>query len=216
MLVDAKLDKRSKAYKYLQKNVELEQFSELQPRELASWASDYAKGIGADLSYGDAQYLVDRVGAHQQLLSSEIQKLALYANKITRDSIDALTDAMPQSKVFSMLEELFRGNHEKAYELYKDQRAQGEEPHKIMAMITWQLQQLVVAMYAPSRDVQTLTAAGISPYGAQKLLGLTRTMTKAQLQNYIDELTEIDLQSKTSADIESALAVYFASVAHTG
>lgn len=212
VLVDFKLDKRTAGYKYLQKNINLEVFSELSPRDLASWAVEQAATLGAVLSAADAQYLVERVGTNQQYLEKELEKLALFRPEIDRKAIDALTDQTPQGKVFDMLEELFRGNHAKAWRLYEDQRAQGEEPHKLLAMITWQLQQLTIAVNAPRQDSATLAQAGISSYSASKVLSLARRITKQQLRMYVDELAQIDLQTKTSADVESALAVYFAQV----
>lgn len=215
VLVDQKLDKRTAGYKYLQKNVAVETFAELSPRDMARWVKDYATQQGGSVSAGDAQYLVDRVGANQQYLQQELDKLVLYSSNINRSSIDALTDQTPQGKVFAMLDELFRGNNEHAWRLYQDQRAQGEEPHKLLAMINWQLSQLTIAVYAPRRDVATLTAAGISSFGAQKLLGMARSVSREQVKRYVDDLAQVDLQTKTSADVESALAVYFSGVSTT-
>ncbi len=215
LLVDPKLDRRTTGYKYLQKSVGIEVFAELSSRDLAIWAKEYTAGLGGQITMSDAHYLVDRVGINQQHIQQEIKKLVLFAPDVTRSSIESLTDQTPQGRVFAMLEELFLGNHAKAWRLYLDQRAQGEEPYKIMAMITWQLQQLTVVVFSPSKDHGTLTAAGISPYSAQKLVGLARRIDAQQLRSYIDDLAQIDLQSKTSADVESALAVYFSVVSVT-
>jgi DNA polymerase III delta subunit len=188
-------------------------FDDLQPYELEHWAIELAKNLGVKLSSADAKYLVDRVGPNQQQLSQEINKLSLNGSEISRKSIEELVEPNPQSKVFDMLEALFSGNYKKAQELYEDQRSQGEEPQKLLAMITWQLQQLTLAVYAPVKTVDALVASSkISPYSAQKALHLAKNISKNDLKFYITELANIDLQSKTSADIESALAVYFSEV----
>ncbi len=217
LLVDSKLDKRTAGYKYLKKECDLRSFDELQGYELERWAIEEAKKLEVKLTSSNAKFLVDRVGPDQQLLSQEIVKLSLNGPEISHELIEELVEPNPQSKVFDMLDALFSGNGEKAQELYEDQRAQGEEPQKLLAMITWQLQQLVLAVYAPVKTVDAVVASSkISPYSAQKALQLAKNISKADLKFYITELAQIDLQSKTSADIESALAVYFSEVSLTG
>lgn len=212
MLVDQKLDKRTSAYNFLKKYCELRMFDDLVPYDLQRWLVEESKNIGLTLTTDIAKFLVDRVGPNQQLLHSELKKLALHKEPISKAVIEEMVEPTPQSKVFDMLEALFTGQPEKAQELYQDQRAQGEEPQKLLAMITWQLQQLTLAVFAPNKSVDVLTKAGMSPYGAQKALQMAKHITPQDLKFYITELAEIDASAKTNADIESALAVYFSEI----
>jgi len=209
ILVDQKLDKRTASYKYLQKNVDIKDYKPLQEYDAQKWLVAEAVILGAGISPSNAKYLVARVGNDQLRLEQELKKLASSGKEITKDHIDSLTEQLPASKVFDMLDELFRGNLDRAWSLYRDQRAQGEDPHKIIAMITWQLSQLTLAIHAPMQTVDTLKSAGVSPYGAQKLLRMSQHISKKQLKDYINELATIDEQIKTSADVESALETYF-------
>lgn len=217
IIVDPKLDKRTAMYKYLKKACsDVRVFDDMQPYELEKWLSAEAKKIDAKISGSDIRYLIERAGTNQQLLARELSKLALYSPEITREIIEDMVEPTPQSKVFDMLDALFTGNGKKAYELYLDQRSQGEEPQKLLAMMTWQLQQLTLAVFAPHKNVDTLTRAGMSPYSAQKVLQMSKKISPADLKFYINELAEIDALSKTKADIESALSVYFAEVSFAG
>lgn len=212
VLVDSKLDKRTAMYKYLKKSCDVKSFDNIQPYELEKWLATEAKTLNAKISSRDIRFLIERVGPNQQLLAQELSKLAVYSADITRETIEELVEPTPQSKVFDMLDALFNGNAKKAQELYEDQRAQGEEPQKLLAMITWQLQQLTFAVFSPVKSVDSLVSAGMSPYSAQKALNLAKHISKSDLKFFITELAEIDMQSKTNADIESALAVYFSEV----
>ena len=136
LLIDSRLDKRTKGYKYLQKNFEIRIMKELAPFELDKWIVGYVKDLSGTITPKDAQYLAERVGPNQLLLSSEIKKLLLASSTINQENIDLLVDPTPQSKIFTMLEELFRGHGKLAWKLYLDQIAQGEQPQKILAMIT--------------------------------------------------------------------------------
>jgi DNA polymerase-3 subunit delta len=212
LLVDQKLDKRTAGYKYLQKNVDVKDYKPLADYDSEKWLVALAHDNGAVLKPAQAKYLIARVGNDQLRLEQELKKLASSGQEMTQTLIDNLTEPQPQSKVFDMLDALFQGNLDKAWRLYQDQRAQGEDPHKIIAMITWQLSQLTLAIHAPMQTVDTLTSAGVSPYGAQKLLKTSKYISKQQLSRYVNELASIDEQIKTSADVESALETYFASV----
>jgi DNA polymerase III delta subunit len=212
LLVDPKLDKRTSAYTFIKKNSELRTFDDIAPYELQRWLVDESKSIGLELPGDLAKFLVDRVGPNQQLLSSELEKLSLQTAPVTKTIIEELVEPTPQSKVFDMLEALFTGKPQRAQELYLDQRAQGEEPQKLLAMITWQLQQLTLAVFAPSKSVDKLVSAGMSPYSAQKALQMAKHITPTDLKFYITELAEIDASAKTNADIESALSVYFSEI----
>lgn len=212
ILVDQKLDKRTSMYKFLKKECDVRSFEALQPHELEKWLAVQAKELGADINSQNIRFLVDRIGPNQQLLNNELGKLTLHSKIINKEAIEMLVEPTPQSMVFEMLEALFSGNARKAHELYLDQRAQGEEPQKLLAMITWQLQQLTLAVFSASKTTGSLTALGMSPYSAQKTLKLATNISKSDVQFFVNELADIDLESKTSADIESALAVYFAEV----
>lgn len=214
ILVDLKADRRTAVIKNLKNTTDYREFNELTRNDLTAWVVVEAATAGGSISRADAQYLTDRIGGNQLNAASEIAKLVAYAPIITRQSIDLLTTPTPQSKVFDMLDALFRRELGRAWSLYEDQRAQGEDPHKLMAMIAWQLQQIATAVFAPSKDVGTLTAAGLSPYAAQKSLATARSLTPTLMRRMISSLAELDRQVKTSADIDSALAVYFVEIAY--
>jgi DNA polymerase-3 subunit delta len=212
LLVDEKLDKRTSVFKYLQKNVDVKVCKELEHHELEKWVIDEVEKSGGKISGSDVRFLIDRVGINQLRLKNEIDKLVLRSDEINKQSIEELVDLTPQGKVFAMLDELFRGNAKKAWELYLDQRLQGEEPQKIIGMITWQLQQLTYAVFAPMKTVAALTEVGMSPYTARNVLQQATVITKRNIMQFTKQLADIDAQSKTNADVESALAVYFSAV----
>ena len=213
ILVDAKLDKRSKVYSFLKNKTDFKSFEELSPYLLEKWVQDTAHENNAEIAIAEVRMLIDLVGTNQQHLESEIRKLSLYTKVISEQAITALVEPTPQSKIFTMLDALFNGQSKRAWELYQDQRAQGIEHQQIIAMITWQLQQLALAVLSPQKTESSLTSAGMSPYGAKKSLQLARRMTKQDLRFYVSSLADIDYLIKTSADGESALETFFSEVA---
>lgn len=203
-------DKRTAYFKTLKAKTQLEEFNELDIGGLAKWLVNEAKNRAGELANGDAVYLVERVGADQALLSNELDKLLAYEPEITRDSINLLTEPLPQSKVFDLLDAAFAGNKGRALKLYEEQRAQKVEPQAIMAMIAWQLQLLALAKHADGKSATVIAKdTGMSPYPISKAARLAHKIDEQRLKDMVDFAFDIDWRSKTSAiDLDEALKTY--------
>jgi DNA polymerase-3 subunit delta len=210
IIVEPKLDKRLAYFKFLKKNTDFKEFPELDLNGLAKWLVDAAKEINGTISLSDARYLAERVGQNQQLLSNELEKLVLYNPKVTRQTIDLLTDPAPQSTVFELLEAAFAGNARKTLQLYGEQRALKVEPQQIVAMLAWQLHVLAVLKAAGDRPADQIAKdAKLNPFVARKSQGIARKLTPTELKKLISDLLEIDAASKrTSIDVDEALQNY--------
>lgn len=200
-------DKRKSNYKDLKKHTQLKEFTENNPRDLAAWGVDYANEHNAKLTSANAQYLIDRIGVSQQRLAREIEKLTIGGGTIDRERIDTLTNESIEESIFSMLDAVFSGDAKQALSRYRQQRASQVDPHYIVAMITWQLQQLSLAVFAPDQSAQTLTKAGMSSFAAGKMQRLAGSVSKADLRRYVVSLTDTDQAIKNGAAIDADAAV---------
>lgn len=206
---EPKLDKRSVYYKFLKKNTEYMEFNELDEYGLAKWITSQA-----DISPNDAKYLVERVGANQQLLSNELAKLTTYNPKVTRETIDLLTEPNPQSTIFQLLDAAFAGDKKQMLRLYQEQRASKVEPQQIIAMLAWQLHILAVVKTAGDKGDSIIAAdAKINPYVIGKSRSITRHLTPQKLKDLIHGLAELDVQLKTTAiDADDGVQAFLLSV----
>ncbi len=216
IIVEPKLDKRLSYYKTLKKKTEFKEFHELDGSGLANWLSGAAKERGGELKPADARYLVERVGANQQLLSNELEKLLQYQPEITRQTIDLLTEAAPQSTIFELLEEAFTGNIQRAMALYGEQRALKIEPQQIMAMIAWQLHVLAVIKTAGQRGADEIARdAKLNPYVVRKSQTIARKLTLSELKKLVRSALELDARLKSeSIDADEALQHYLLTLVH--
>lgn len=200
VIIEPKIDKRSVLYKTLKKQTDCYEFTEIDARDAPRWLVEEAKRAGGSLSIGDANYLVARVGAGQQLLASELNKLLTYNKQVTRDSINALTEQAPLSNIFELIEAAFAGNMKRALTLYADQRAQNVDALAIEALFVWQLHILLLIKTAGHKSPDAVAAeSGISPYVAKKSASLANMRTLAQLKDYISKLANAEYQIKTTA-----------------
>lgn len=207
ILVEPKFDKRSAYYKLLKKMTDFRAFSELDRASLARWLIELARNKGGNLDQADASYLVERVGLGQQGLSNELDKLLLYKPKITRETIELLTEASPQSTIFELLDAAFAGDKNRAMKLYDEQRALKVEPPQIIAMITWQLHILALVKTAGIRSPDEIAReAKLNPFVVRKSSGIARNLTLPQLKRLIADLLKIDISLKREPiDADEAL-----------
>lgn len=210
IIVEPKLDKRLSYYKTLKKNTDFREFGELDANDLARWAVTYAAEQGGKLGSGDARLLIDRMGANQQLVQQELDKLLAYDPQITRATIELLTESTPQSTVFELLDAALRGDTVRTMSLYREQRALKVEPQAIIAMVAWQLHILAVSKAAGSRPAADIAReAKVSPFVVNKSIAATRRLTLAQISRMIAELLELDVRLKSVAiDADEALQLY--------
>ena len=210
VIVEPKLDKRTGYYKTLKKETDFRELGKLDSNGLAKWVGDYAKEQGGTIRAADVRVLVDRVGDNQQLLASEIDKLLTHSPDITRENIELLTDPMPQSTVFELLDAAFAGNTKRALELYQEQRALKVEPQAIIGMLAWQLHVLATIKAAGDRSADDIAkTAKLNPFVVRKTQSLARNLTLDQIKRLVTDLLELDLKTKTTAtNPDEALQLY--------
>jgi DNA polymerase-3 subunit delta len=149
------------------------------------------------------------------LVANELEKLLLYDAHITRQNIELLTEATPQSTIFELLEAAFAGNTKRTMQLYQEQRILKVEPPQIVAMLAWQLHVLSLIKAARERSADAIAAeAKISPYVVKRSQAIARKLTLAELKTLVSDLLNIDVRSKSSAlDADEALQNYLLKLA---
>ncbi|MDZ7744398.1 MAG: DNA polymerase III subunit delta [Candidatus Saccharibacteria bacterium] len=214
LIIEPKLDKRSSYFKNLKKLTSYQEYNELDTYQLADWLVKTAKERKATLKSSDARYLIDRVGANQQLLDAELRKLITYDTNVTRQSIELLCERMPQSTIFQLLDAAFSGDKKRVQQLYEDQRSQGVDPMAIVPMIAWQLHVLSVIKAAGQKSQSEIVKeAKISPFVLQKTTTIAKKIPFSRIKQLVHELHILDIRLKsTSIDADEAIQYYLLQV----
>lgn len=207
ILIEPKLDKRLAYYKTLKKQTDFNDYTNLDERGLARWLAETAAKQGAKLSQTDALLLVERVGLNQQLLANELDKLMLYDKAITRQTIELMTEATPQSTIFDLIEAAFNNKTARALELYEEQRALKVEPQQIIAMLAWQLHVLAIIVSADGKNLDQVSAqAKLNPYVVRRSSAVAKRLSLAKVKQLVGKLAEIDFRLKQAPiDADEAL-----------
>lgn len=210
IIVEKKVDKRLSYYKELKKSTDFRELGLLDANSLASWITQYAKSSGGQINLSDAQYLIDRAGLNQLMLKNEIDKLLNYSKSIDRKSIQLMTERLPQSTVFDLLEAAFSGNRKKSLAIYREQRALKVEPQIIIGTLSWQLHLLaLIKAFGNASSVEIAKSAKLHPYVVTKSQNIASRLPMGLIKLNIRKLLELDMQLKTtSVDVDEAIMGY--------
>jgi DNA polymerase-3 subunit delta len=201
VLVESKLDKRTKTYKDLQKAATITEFPAWSERDTAKaeqWVAGEANVLSCEIDAASVRLLVRRVGPDQWLLHQALQKLAVL-DEITADIIANVIDANPVENVFDLFESALRGNAVKVKQMIETLEL-SEDPYRLFGLLSgqaFQLAALAVAGDKPSAEVAK--DLGVHPYGLGKLASYAHALGKPGAKKVIAAFAEADAGMKTSA-----------------
>jgi DNA polymerase-3 subunit delta len=200
LLVEEKLDKRTKTYKDLQKNADIREFKAWGERdggEAEKWLLQEAKTLGIALDKMHARLVVNRVGVDQWLLHSALQKL-MSAGELSTELIENSIDANPAENVFDLLDAALRGNTRKVQTMIANLELT-EDPYRLFGLLSGQVFQLAVLSVAELPSAEVAKDIGVHPYGLTKLLPYAKDLGRGGVKKIVAAFAGADSEMKTSA-----------------
>jgi len=215
LFYEVKADERTSAFKQLVKVAKSKKFEQPSEAQLRAWVQRTVAEQGGKIEAAGIQYLVEQAGRDQWKLWQEINKLTTYSSNITKASIEQLVEPSFEKSVFDMVDALAKGNTKQAIEYYQGLRSQKEAPLKILAMIGWQLRNLLVVKAAGERSPgQIAKEAKMAPFVVTKTKSLARNLELPILAKCYRQLQQTDLKLKTTnADPDVAMEQLITDVA---
>lgn len=207
-----KLDARRRIVKMMNEKASVREFAPLNDYLLIAWIVKSAELAGSIISGETAQLLVHKAGKELQLLSQEIEKMALYVGdggEITEEIVNELTSRLLDNNIFSFIDAVANLRVGQAFQLLSDLQKNKEEPVKILVLLARQFRIMLLAKEAvrtgySERDIAAQLA--VHPYVVKLALGQGRNFTDKQLQKIIIKLADLDYQIK-SGQIDKNLAI---------
>jgi DNA polymerase III delta subunit len=198
ILIELAPDKRTKTYKLLQKHSDVQNFEQLSEQQLTAWVKSSLKTQGCDLDLGIARHIVERVGVDQWKLCTEVQKLASSNMPITKDLINDLVEASPQSTVFDLLDAVLEKSVQKMHNML-DQISISEDPYRFFGLLVSQIYALTAVSMAKQKSAdQIAKEAAIHPFVVRKTQTLVRNITEAEVKKIVQNISRCDDQIKSS------------------
>lgn len=198
VLIEPKLDKRTSAYKALQKHAQTKVFAPWTGKDRPTaekWAVQEAKDKGLALPGDAARYLVQRVGEDQWRLYHAIEKLALLG-EASREHIDSVTDLHPEENVFALLEMALAGDAAKVQAMTST-LAQTEDPYRVFGLLASQIMQLAALALSDDSPAELAKQIKANPYVLSKLARPAAKLSSGQAKAIVQVAAETDRQMKS-------------------
>jgi DNA polymerase-3 subunit delta len=181
----------------------VQSFPRLKEPQLRQWITRRVGGAGGSISPSAVNALVRFVGNDLWFMSSEVDKLALYAGgrRIEEDDVRTLVSHTQEANIFAMVDALFESRVGAAQDLLQLLLRQGVAPVQLLAMISRQVR--IVFQIKELRNLKK------SRGDIQNRLGLTSDFvlrkaweqagkySPARLRAVYHRLLETDLAVKT-------------------
>jgi len=203
-IVDAeKLDERKTVVKTLKAADALVPFAALTPEQLQDWARKGAERAGFSFGPGALEQIILYTAGNLQLLSAEMDKIALFLGQggvATIELIDTLVVRSAEQNVFLLVEEAVKLRIDRALQLLEELLKQKEEPIKIVILIArqfrimLQVKELSKQGYSQS---QIASQIGLHPYAVKIAEGQARAFETDRLAQIIAELADLDFALKS-------------------
>lgn len=198
-----KLDERKKITKELKRKAAVIEAKKLSEQELVSWVKERAALSGVEIDKDAIELLLSLAGTNLFMLTSEIDKLALYAGEnrsINKEIVDRLTARSLEQNIFSLVDKVVRRNVEGALRIYYDLLKQNEEPIKILSVITGQFRLIYQVKELSRKGYGQQQIAGslkIHPFRVKLAAGQAGSFSDEELMRIIKLLADTDYQMKT-------------------
>lgn len=204
-----KIDERKKITKLLKQNGVLKSFSNVSVEKFVSnLLKDY------QVTNKEINLLIDRVGKNLDILSNEIEKIILFKEDkiITENDIINLTHKTVDTDVFNLIDYIVTKNVKNALEVYYELILRGEEPLKIIIMLSNQFRLIFQSKFLKNKgysekDIASILA--VHPYRVKLALQKANKYSSKTLLKYLNELATLDIKVK-SGDVnkENALELF--------
>ncbi len=202
ILVESKLDKRTKTYKWLQKTAKTQEFVALGDRQkpqLITWCETQAHERGYKLTRKQIGMLIDRLGFDQLRLSNFLDQLAL-AEKITDALINDLVPLARSENVFDLFVAALSKDYETVHSIisYLESESGVDGAYQTMGLLASQATNMAALVLSGGDNKLVAADLSVNPYVLQRLSSSAQTIDIEHLRRINDALFQADLQMKTT------------------
>ena len=133
---EEKLDQRKKITKQVS---EVTECNKIESFKLSSYLKDYIKNKNYDISSSNIELIISKVGYDLSNLINEVDKLLLYKgdnHSITKEDVEEVITNNIENNVFDLSNAILKKEKEKIMKLYNDLIKIGEDPIKIIIILS--------------------------------------------------------------------------------
>lgn len=197
VLVEPSLDKRSKTYKWLQKNADVQQFDEWTARDTykaEKWCQQEVAARGIMLNHALIKKLIQRAGVEQWRLAAALDKLEL-VDAITEETIQSVVEPHLEENVFELLGAALSKNTQAVQHMLAA-LSKTDDPYRVFGLLMSQAEQLASLLVTPKSADDVAADLGSSPYVVKKLAPYAAQPSLEKAKSLLAIVAESDMQLK--------------------
>ena len=200
VLVEPKVDKRTKTYKALAKTADVRVFTAWGERDTGraeQWLAEEAKTRGVVLARDAAREIVRRRGVEQYQLLNTLEQLALMGD-VTLQIVEAHIEATPQENVFELLAAGLSGDAQRVRTMIQILR-HSNDPYMTLGLLASQVVSLAGLVLSDKSQAEVASDLGVSPFALRNLSGVAREVNRTRLHGIVAALAAADTGLKSSS-----------------
>jgi DNA polymerase III delta subunit len=201
VLVEAKLDKRTKTYKSLKEKADLREFplwKDGDMRTAETWVTSEVQARQMKLDGVAIRTLVAWVGIDQWQLHFALEKLAVL-DTVTPEVIRNVIETTPADSVFQVFEAALRGDRVTLHRLMTTLQ-HTEDGFRLFGLLSGQVFQLAALAVTDQPASEVARALGVHPYALGKLQPHADRLGRAGARRVVRRLADADHRLKTGSD----------------
>lgn len=198
VIVEPKLDKRTKTYKELQKAAKVHEFKLWGERDQSTaerWVGAEAKELQVPIDTSMVKYLVSRVGVDQWALFRALEKLAVIG-AVNKESIDHYIDAQPTENVFNLFEAALKGDAKQVRDML-EVLSVGEDAYRLFGLLAGQAYQVAALAISDRTSAEVAKDIGAHPFAVGKMAPYAKKFGRTGASVVIQVFAEADHAMKT-------------------
>jgi DNA polymerase-3 subunit delta len=202
VFTDGRLSKDNPLLGLLSPKATVKEFPPLRRESLRQWIQLRVRKMGSSISPSAVSLLADLVGSNLWILSSEIEKLCLWAGqrRIEEEDVRQLVSLAREASVFAMVDAIVEGKMASAVQLLHQLLDAGVAAPYLLVMITRQFRLLLQAKELGLRSLPRTEMRSrlglLSDYPFRKTLEQARHYSVERLADVYHKLLETDLSIK--------------------
>ncbi len=191
----------------------------LKGQDLITWLMEFCESKGKQLSYPNAQVLIDIVGENRNLLEAQLDKIFVFlgdAKEITLNSIHSLSTSLKEYTIFDLQNNIGKKKKAASLNIALNMLEKGVEPIFIIHMLTRYFTGLSRVRELREKKVPDQAAAkivGTHPYYYKDYQKARNLFSDKDVYNAVQALLKADTTLKmTSIDNKSLISVLIAEI----
>jgi DNA polymerase-3 subunit delta len=182
------------------------------PWEMPKWVVEQAQEQGIQLDRDAARALVAAVGARQQRLVRELEKLALAAHpsdRLSEEDIERLASADTAPQVYDLADALVGADLSAALALAEELRDRDERPGRLVYPIVRRLREVHRAaelLEAGVPEQEAAGALGMPPWVAKRTVASARAADRPALERALCLFAELELELRGGGELDDDTA----------